>query len=63
MVEPQTRIRGKVYPSAVDAIINPAKFLDSAIYHSLYTLRISNIDMDNEEAVVRVGRQTLALLG
>ena len=58
---PTTAIRGEVHPSAVDAIINPAKLLDSGIYHSLYTLHISDIDADSEAAVVRVRRQTLAL--
>ena len=62
MVEPQTTIREKVYPRAIDAIINPAKLLDSAIYHSLYALHISNIDVDNEVAVFGVRRQTFALL-
>ena len=59
---PTITLRGEIYPSAIDAIINPAKLLDSVIYHSLYTLHISYIDIDNEAAVVRVRRQTLALL-
>ena len=61
MVQPQKPKR-EAYPSAINAIINSAKLLDSAIYHSLYTLHISNIDMDNEEAIVGVRRQTLTLL-
>ena len=38
----------------MDAIINPAKLFDSAIYHSLHTLRIGDIDMNDEVAVFRV---------
>ena len=59
---PITNNQGKIYPSAIDAIVNPAKLLDSGIDHSLYTLRISNIHVDNEIAVFGVRRQTLALL-
>ena len=53
MVQPQPFARG-FYPSAMDAIINPAKLFDSAIYHSLYTLRIGDIDMNDEIAVIRM---------
>ena len=53
MVQPEIFARG-FYPSAMDAIINPAKIFDSAIYHSLYTLRIGDIDMNDEVAVFRV---------
>ena len=61
MVQSQT-IRGESYSSAIDTIINSAKLLDSGIDHSLYALCVSNIDVDNEIAVVGVRRQTLALL-
>ena len=53
MVQPQT-FAGGFYPSATDAIINPTKLFDSAIYHSLYTLRIGDINRNDEEAVLRV---------
>lgn len=38
----------------MDAIIDPTELLDGVIYHSLYTLHISDINVDNEEAVVGV---------
>lgn len=61
MVQPQFSTR-RSYPSAMDAIIDPTKFLDSAIYHSLHTLRIRDINVHNEVAIFRVRRQTLTLL-
>ena len=61
MVQPQ-KPKAEVYPNAIDAIINPTKPLDTAVYHSFYTLHISDIDLDNEMAVVMVRGDTLALL-
>ena len=49
MVQSQ-KPKAEIYPSAINAIINSTKLLDSGIYHNLYTLRISNIDMNNKES-------------